>query len=453
MCTFAQCFWEDNDGDNQLCPFREQDTVYILAFAIIMLNTDLHKTDSGSHGGARSGRGGVLSSSKKSRKKMTKQEFINNLRGVEDSEEIPKEFLSGIYESIANHEIALHTLLSAAQQPQQEQRRGGRNNDQGNQHNVHTSKSVTKGVKPAQELLRGMAVHEYPFWVCRDESEMPLEYVKIAFRATWHHFHSIVNTVLDSPQTDPPIRLACLILLRYTIGCSIFLDMSVEREAFVSQLARLKYIMKRERSNHRQYNNPVQTSKKYVMEGRYKTEEWYITLEGFASSRETTMRAIEEVYRHVKTLRMAIQAHSRTTKSMNRVLRKIRNGDMLSQNASRAFICEGDLVKRCRGGRDVTYRFFLFSDQLVYAHRSTQRDFKVHAELPLDVMSLNDPYGTNTTGSNNRTTPNANSNNMASLMFQINHPRKSFWVVAPDMDAKARWIKDISAAVAKFTRT
>ena len=158
---------------------------------------------------------------------------------MKDSEEIPKEFLSSIYESVANHNIVLHTPLTMAQHPQQQQRRGGRNNNQGNQHNTHTSKSVTKGVKPAQELLRGMAVHEYPFWVCQDESEMPLKYVKIAFHARWYHFHSIVNTVLDSPQIDLPIRLACLILLRYTIGCSIFLDMSVEREAFVSQLGEL----------------------------------------------------------------------------------------------------------------------------------------------------------------------------------------------------------------------
>ena len=78
LTTFAQCFWEDNSGNALCCPFSHQDTVYLLAFAVIMLNTDLHKADAGN-------------TSSRKRKKMTKLEFMNNLRGVDSASDLNKE--------------------------------------------------------------------------------------------------------------------------------------------------------------------------------------------------------------------------------------------------------------------------------------------------------------------------------------------------------------------------
>jgi len=46
MTTFSQCYWEDKAGDHLRCPFNDPDTIFLLSFAIIMLNTDLHKTSS-----------------------------------------------------------------------------------------------------------------------------------------------------------------------------------------------------------------------------------------------------------------------------------------------------------------------------------------------------------------------------------------------------------------------
>jgi hypothetical protein len=46
LFSFSQCYWEDNACDHANCPFLDQDTVFLLSFAIIMLNTDLHKQSS-----------------------------------------------------------------------------------------------------------------------------------------------------------------------------------------------------------------------------------------------------------------------------------------------------------------------------------------------------------------------------------------------------------------------
>lgn len=63
------------------------DTSYILAYSVIMLNTDLW--------------------SKKVKKKMTIEDFIRNNRGINDGNDLPKHLLEAIYCSIAANEIKL----------------------------------------------------------------------------------------------------------------------------------------------------------------------------------------------------------------------------------------------------------------------------------------------------------------------------------------------------------
>ncbi len=67
--------------------FASADTAYVLAYSVIMLTTDLH--------------------SDRVKKKMTKEEFVKNNRGINDSEDLPQEYLSKIYEEIAESEIKM----------------------------------------------------------------------------------------------------------------------------------------------------------------------------------------------------------------------------------------------------------------------------------------------------------------------------------------------------------
>ncbi|XP_051947651.1 IQ motif and Sec7 domain ArfGEF 1a isoform X2 [Xyrauchen texanus] len=67
--------------------FRNPDTMFILAFAIILLNTDMY------------------SPNVKMERKMKLEDFIKNLRGVDDGEDIPREMLVGIYERIQKKEL------------------------------------------------------------------------------------------------------------------------------------------------------------------------------------------------------------------------------------------------------------------------------------------------------------------------------------------------------------
>ncbi|XP_062871947.1 IQ motif and SEC7 domain-containing protein 1-like isoform X5 [Trichomycterus rosablanca] len=67
--------------------FRNPDTIFILAFAIILLNTDMY------------------SPNVKPERKMKLEDFVKNLRGVDDGEDIPREMLIGIYERIQQKEL------------------------------------------------------------------------------------------------------------------------------------------------------------------------------------------------------------------------------------------------------------------------------------------------------------------------------------------------------------
>ncbi|XP_061815454.1 IQ motif and SEC7 domain-containing protein 3 isoform X2 [Nerophis lumbriciformis] len=67
--------------------FHNPDTIFILAFAIILLNTDMYSPNI------------------KPDRKMMLEDFIRNLRGVDDGADIPRDMVVGIYERIQMREL------------------------------------------------------------------------------------------------------------------------------------------------------------------------------------------------------------------------------------------------------------------------------------------------------------------------------------------------------------
>uniref|UniRef100_A0A8C6WIU5 IQ motif and Sec7 domain ArfGEF 2b n=1 Tax=Neogobius melanostomus TaxID=47308 RepID=A0A8C6WIU5_9GOBI len=67
--------------------FQNPDTIFILAFAIILLNTDMY------------------SPNVKPERKMKLDDFIKNLRGVDNGQDIPRDLLVGIYQRIQKWEL------------------------------------------------------------------------------------------------------------------------------------------------------------------------------------------------------------------------------------------------------------------------------------------------------------------------------------------------------------
>ncbi|KAI2649027.1 Brefeldin A-inhibited guanine nucleotide-exchange protein 1 [Labeo rohita] len=84
MEKFAARYLECNQGQTL---FASADTAYVLAYSIIMLTTDLH--------------------SPQVKNKMTKEQYIKMNRGINDSKDLPEEYLSAIYDEIAGKKISM----------------------------------------------------------------------------------------------------------------------------------------------------------------------------------------------------------------------------------------------------------------------------------------------------------------------------------------------------------
>jgi len=93
MEKFGEHFASVNEG-----LFESDDAPLVLAYAVLMLNTDLHNT--------------AITS------KITQDQFIHNLRGCNKGNDISREFLADIYQRISKNEIKM--------KDQDEEFRGGR---------------------------------------------------------------------------------------------------------------------------------------------------------------------------------------------------------------------------------------------------------------------------------------------------------------------------------------
>ncbi|XP_012141416.1 brefeldin-resistant Arf-GEF family protein schizo isoform X7 [Megachile rotundata] len=85
MEIFSQRYCQCNP--DVVSRLRSADTVFVLAFAIIMLNTDLHTPNL------------------KPERRMRLEDFIKNLRGIDDCGDIDRDILMGIYERVKENEF------------------------------------------------------------------------------------------------------------------------------------------------------------------------------------------------------------------------------------------------------------------------------------------------------------------------------------------------------------
>ncbi|KAH9970807.1 hypothetical protein BJV74DRAFT_866467 [Russula compacta] len=90
MLKFAERYIEGNAQT----PFANADAAYVLSYSTIMLNTDAHNPQV--------------------KHRMTRSDFIKNNRGINDSQDLPEEFLSGIFDDIVNNEIRMKDEWDAA---------------------------------------------------------------------------------------------------------------------------------------------------------------------------------------------------------------------------------------------------------------------------------------------------------------------------------------------------
>jgi len=449
MSTFAQCYWEDNVGDVKNCPFRDQDTVFLLSFAIIMLNTDLHKSNTS----AKTSRG----KKKSGHKCITKAQFIKNLSGVEGLEEMKHDYLSALYDSIESNPIILAD----------DEGIGAQNQSGPMESRNRMLKSMLHNVRSTDALLRSLSVHDVK-WASIQDFSSSLEYegaealsdlTQSCISEAWHQFHGVVNTALETAHLDPEGMEPCVELLKYALVVTICLDMPVERAAFLSQLGRFKVFEDDENINeHGSFWVPdEEQGRQLLLQGNPAFDR---AIAGPLDD-DDKVKALVQVHKATEDLRSALHVDIAVKQEMTRVTRQLVDGEFLLNDPGRSFVRMGDLRKKSnKSGRMTEYRFMLFSDALIYAKEVTpspgtttgintgsgsfvenvveeQQCYKIHEELPLHLMKVVDWF------------PPSSNKDLMKLAFQVHHPRKTFLVFCSSAEERKEWVGDIRNAITR----
>jgi len=231
---------------------------------------------------------------------------------------------------------------------------------QGNMDLSGMLKHLIKSVKPSQELLRGLAAHEHPYLTNRKKrnkrkrkkDQVPEELIRSAFGSSWHHFHGIINSALDSAHLDPKGLENCLDVLMYALCATICLDLKVERNAFASQLVRVKFFRENRglEEDENEYRNQKR-SPRIRDHLDYKDDAWYVRIERAAESyhENAKIAALDVVDGMFRKLHASLKVDSTLKKEMVRVARRIRNGQVLLNDPTRYFLKEGILAKSAIG--------------------------------------------------------------------------------------------------------
>ena len=443
ISTFAQCYWADNQGDILRCPFQDEDMVYLVAFAVIMLNTDLHRANIPSSGSKKSG--GL--------KKMTKQQFIHNLRGVNKDkqhqqhqmqlEALSDTYMASIYDSIASMPIEL-------QYP-------SKNESADQKDKNSTVESIIEGIPAAQELLRALSLHDQTPPVPPHSNI--LDNLRHVFQNTWHTYCDVIAITIDAPMSDSQCWLSALDTLRYALCSAALLQLEVPRRRFATQLGRVMFLLEQSGAT----SEDARTRRRrtvhfYASDQGYTNTEWHKKLELSSESHKTAFEASMEVTQVIRDLKKSLELDTRRTRELKRATRRIAGGNYLLQDVGkrRKFIMEGNLIKQGPSGKLVKRRLFLFSDRLLYTSRSNDdsKSWKINGDLLLTTTKVSD---CDTRGvassSNNNASPNPSETQKAGKhVFRIDHPNKSFLLFAQNAEDKKLWLTTIQDTIAKCFR-
>ena len=207
--------------------FANADTPYVLAYSVIMLNTDLH--------------------SSKVVKRMSKEEFIKNNRGINDNADLPDEYLIGIYEDIQKNEIVLKSEREAAAasgllQAQATGLAAGLGQAFSNvgrdlQREAYVQQSEEISLR-SEQLFRDLYRSQRKSAAntgAKFISATSFKHVGPMFDATWMSFFSALSSLIQKTH-NLDVNKLCLEGMKLATKIACLFDLATPREAFVSVL-------------------------------------------------------------------------------------------------------------------------------------------------------------------------------------------------------------------------
>uniref|UniRef100_A0A8C1FLP0 ADP-ribosylation factor guanine nucleotide-exchange factor 2 (brefeldin A-inhibited) n=1 Tax=Cyprinus carpio carpio TaxID=630221 RepID=A0A8C1FLP0_CYPCA len=245
MEKFAARYLECNQGQTL---FASADTAYVLAYSIIMLTTDLH--------------------SPQVKNKMTKEQYIKMNRGINDSKDLPEEYLSSIYDEIAGKKIALKESKEYSITPKSSKQ----NVASEKQRRLLYNMEMEQMAKTAKALMEAVSHAQAPFF-----SATHLEHVRPMFKLAWTPLLAAFSVGLQDCD-DQDVASLCLEGIRCAIRITCIFNMQLERDAYIQALARFTLLTASSSITEMKQKN-IDTIKTLIMvahtDGNYLGNSWH----------------------------------------------------------------------------------------------------------------------------------------------------------------------------------
>ncbi|CEN61183.1 Putative Guanine nucleotide exchange factor [Aspergillus calidoustus] len=226
MLKFAERYVTQNPN-----AFANADTAYVLSYSVIMLNVDQH-------------------SSKIKGRRMTPEDFIKNNRGINDNQDLPDEYLTSIFEEIANNEIVLDTEREQAANagvptsaPAGLASRAGQvfatvgRDIQGEKYAQASEEMANKTEQLYRSLIRAQRKNAAKEALSRFIPATSVQHIGSMFNVTWMSFLSGLSAPMQDTQNLKTIKL-CMEGMKLSIRISCAFDLETPRVAFVTALAK-----------------------------------------------------------------------------------------------------------------------------------------------------------------------------------------------------------------------
>ncbi|KAF8195926.1 sec7 guanine nucleotide exchange factor [Mycena galopus ATCC 62051] len=221
MLKFAERYIDANTQT----PFANADGAYVLAYSVILLNTDHYNPQV--------------------KKRMTKADFIKNNRGINDNADLPEQFLSDIYDEIASNEIRMKDEVEAAignpaAGPGLANALANVGRDLQKEAYVLQSSGMAN---KTEALFRTMMRTQRKGSKGGDQffSASHFVHVRPMFEVAWIPFLAGLSGPLQDTDDLEVVEL-CLDGFKSAIHIVCFFDLELERNAFVTTLAKFTFL-------------------------------------------------------------------------------------------------------------------------------------------------------------------------------------------------------------------
>ncbi|CAL0324557.1 unnamed protein product [Lupinus luteus] len=197
--------------------FSSADTAYVLAYSVIMLNTDAHNP--------------------MVKNKMSADDFIRNNRGIDDGKDLPDEYLKSLFERISRNEIK----MKENDIPPQQRQSVNPNRLLGLDSILNiVIRKRGEDMETSDDLIRHMQ-EQFKEKARKSESvyyaAMDVVILRFMIEVCWAPMLAAFSVPLDQSDDEVVISL-CLEGFRYAIHVTSVMSMKTHRDVFVTSLAK-----------------------------------------------------------------------------------------------------------------------------------------------------------------------------------------------------------------------